>query len=402
MARNKKILTVFLLFFLLFVSFGPAAASDREIRDRSLPLLNRARQLFHEKNFRGAMKYAQQYKEAVPGDHQGWQVFGLSLYSLGNYDRAKKELEQAVKIHRDDFVSRTYLGSIELKKGRNEEAFVLLREASRQAPDYAQGHIFLGQAYLAEKNLIKARGEMRRAMACCPIPENDVYIQIANAYLAAKLPNDATYVYNKFLHDDPENAEINFHMGRVFESTGSKRAEFYYKKAVEFGPESARFKETLAQWYEKNGKAQESKTLYEEAAKTGNARPQTLFKVGMNHYGEGKIKEALPYLEQSLKGEPKNTTARLALSSAYLRSGNYDKSIAHNNQILKYDADNEVAYYNNACAYAMLGKKPQALAALKKAVQLEPENRKYAVQEKMFDSLKKDETFRTLTGEKKK
>ncbi len=87
----------------------------------------------------------------------------------------------------------------------------------------------------------------------------------------------------------------------------------------------------------------------------------------------------------------------MAISSIYLGSGDYKKCVQQCNLILRMQARNDTAYYNRACAYAMLGDRKNALESLKCAIQILPSNKDMAKDENYFKSIKGTDEFKKLT-----
>ncbi|HEY9662109.1 MAG TPA: tetratricopeptide repeat protein, partial [Allocoleopsis sp.] len=69
------------------------------------------------------------------------------------------------------------------------------------------------------------------------------------------------------------------------------------------------------------------------------------------------------------------------------------------NKAIELNSNYEIAWYNRACDYALLGDRKQAIENLRRAIELNPENREWAKTETDFDSVREDEQFRSLVEE---
>ena len=72
------------------------------------------------------------------------------------------------------------------------------------------------------------------------------------------------------------------------------------------------------------------------------------------------------------------------------------RAIACLEQVLKLNPDDELAWYNKACAYALQNNLDLAIDSLQKAIALNPKYREMAKEDRDFDNLKEDKRFQTL------
>ena len=98
----------------------------------------------------------------------------------------------------------------------------------------------------------------------------------------------------------------------------------------------------------------------------------------------------ISFYEGVLKRTPDYIEAIIPLAEAYTRKGLYKKGLEMDLRLTQLCADDPVAYYNLACSYALLGKKVDALTALKKAVALGYSD---------FAHLRKDADLKCLDGD---
>jgi tetratricopeptide (TPR) repeat protein len=77
----------------------------------------------------------------------------------------------------------------------------------------------------------------------------------------------------------------------------------------------------------------------------------------------------------------------------------YDKAIDGLQELLTESPDDPTSEFNLACAYALTGKKQEALDHLRRAVELDPEFRDNALTDSDLDSIREEPEFSAIAGE---
>jgi tetratricopeptide (TPR) repeat protein len=77
----------------------------------------------------------------------------------------------------------------------------------------------------------------------------------------------------------------------------------------------------------------------------------------------------------------------------------YDKAIEGLQELLAESPDDPTSEFNLACAYALTGKKQEALDHLRRAVELDPEFRDNARTDSDLDSIREEPEFSAIAGE---
>ena len=172
------------------------------------------------------------------------------------------------------------LGMIAHQRGDYEEAAKLIFKAVQQAPDYAEAHLNLGNAFKALNNNAKAinsfrtaahlkpdfaeaycnignalidDGDLDEALACCEkaIALNpklgDAYNNLGNAYRLKGQFEEALSAYQNAISVEPNHANSHFNMGLTHRELGNLDAEFAsYRRAIQHAPHNDIFWDALA------------------------------------------------------------------------------------------------------------------------------------------------------------
>ena len=78
----------------------------------------------------------------------------------------------------------------------------------------------------------------------------------------------------------------------------------------------------------------------------------------------------LRFFEGIIKQNPDYIEALIPLAEIYTRHGFYKKGLEMDQRLAKLCQDDPVVFYNLACSCALLGRKREALNALKRAIKL--------------------------------
>lgn len=395
--RITVILAVILAVILLCTVFQQHTPAMSEESSESRALKESIEKSMASHDYRKALKEVSEYLKLSPKDHWAYQTKGRCLFELKNYNGALKAAEKAVSLNKSDFVSLTIIGTVYLKKGNADKALSAFNSAISINPEYLGARVGAGRAYLQKKLPDRARKEFKAAKDAAVIIEPSLWAEIAESYDRSGMINDAIATYREFLQNEPEHARMYYLLGKAYEKKGDGRSLGAYQKAVEFGDKVILYHETLGDCLAKKKDYAGAVKEYEKAVTLGSTTPMIYYRLGLLLFRNGKTDKAVPYLEKAAGKKPDLINAHLALSSIYLGAEKYKECAAHCRIIIRYEPGNDTAWYNMACAYAMTGKKQEALSALKKAVELLPSNRKIAKDEKSFEALKNLPQFKAIT-----
>ncbi len=174
---------------------------------------------------------------------------------------------------------------------------------------------------------------------------------------------------------DPNLAEVLVARGLLF------YAQKKYGEAIEYARMAIERKagcpgayNVLARSYFASGRFQEAGALMERALEA-NGDDYNLYipiENALENLGQteaaSKIRQRhTRVLEQQLEMVPENVRARILLASNYVGSGEVDRAIVELKRAIVLRPDDSNILFNAACVYALLSRKQEALAMLKKA-----------------------------------
>ncbi len=98
----------------------------------------------------------------------------------------------------------------------------------------------------------------------------------------------------------------------------------------------------------------------------------------------------------SVPSSPQTAEERLLSATVALNSGDYDSALALLRHVQADDAENDLAEYMLAVIAAARGDESRTIDHLKRAIELNPENRALARQDGDFEALRANDAFRVL------
>jgi tetratricopeptide (TPR) repeat protein len=180
---------------------------------------NRGRVLLGEGNFESARVELSEAVRLNPGSAEAHANLGDALDRLGRPAEAMAEYRKSVGLS-PEFAGGHYdLGRALLLSGRSEAAADELRKAVRIDPGYAVAHNNLGLALARLGRLDEAIVEYRAALQCDP-GMREARLNVGNALFRLGRAEDAVTEYREVLRQDPEYAAAHRNLATALESLG--------------------------------------------------------------------------------------------------------------------------------------------------------------------------------------
>ena len=94
--------------------------------------------------------------------------------------------------------------------------------------------------------------------------------------------------------------------------------------------------------------------------------------------------------------QPRSKEERLVAATVALNAGDHQRTLTLLQDVLREDPASDLAEYMSAVVLAATGQREQAMERLRRAIELNPENRNLARQDTDLEALQDDEGFRRL------
>ncbi len=373
--------------------------------------------LLRARQFPAAVEAYEKQLRADPRNENAALGLAAAYYGVYNYDQMRQILRQAAAAHPASAAALVELGKLDIHLLHYDDAIAELERAVRRNPASAAAYEQLGVAYQAKGDEQNALQELSEAIRLAPTSASAHYFR---GSLYAERDDDRAYPDAKAAYRLEPTAQtrellakVAIHAGKCGEAIDALRP---LADREQTAPEDLYL---LSRAYKCAGQIQRAQEVQQEYEKRStqlqNAKTH---KMNADHLAasagemarQDRLPEALDLLQQALADDPENgpslavlakidfsrgdaSKAQEAIARA-LRSDPYNPdylyvqgkvletsdphaAIAAFKQVVLFNPKESDAYYEIGEIYTKLGARRQAAAALRKAVELSPEDPDY-------------------------
>ena len=345
-----------------------------------------------------AVKLLNKALELNPNRPDVYNALGGIAFSQGLYEQAITCLNKALKIDAKQPGFRSSIAFSLMALGRYAEAIEQLNENVQIFPESVYSHFLLGQAYLQQGDYDKARKHYLTAIkidqsyvnayyglftACSRLKQQDE----AREYMAAfkklkaeemKASKTRDRLYNDLVSTRQMVAENQIFAARIYQAgSRSDKAEELLQKAVKLDPNNTECLTELAGLYSTTNRPAEALKMYKRISEIQPRNPVCFFNIGVISAMLNRFDEAEEALREVIELAPEESGGYRELARLYLstkKSYGQTRKLAEKAVKLSKTAAN---YHVLSCACELDGDKTNALKAIEKAMQLDPDNVEY-------------------------
>ncbi|MBN1142675.1 MAG: PEP-CTERM system TPR-repeat protein PrsT [Deltaproteobacteria bacterium] len=331
---------------------GTALTHEMEGQDqKALEYFLKAKETKEPAGYLGLVKYHGQKKETeevLKTLDEGLQAHpkNLSLLAIkGQVLLGKKDLKAAESVYREmEALSpgKGYpvLAQIFQRQGEVKKAEDLAGEVIGKAPKSPYGYVLLASIQENQKNLKAAEETLARGLN--QNPDNpSLRMGLASLYEKQGRSSDALPIYRSLLEKNPRFYPARYALGAYFDRTGDKKAAVeYYSEVLKTAKNHTPTLNNLAYLYAVNyGDPDKALDLAMRAYRNEPGSPYVLDTLGFILLGKGRHEEALNLLRKADALLPGNKTIGYHLAQAYNRQGKKDEAKALLKKALEADGD---------------------------------------------------------------
>ena len=200
--------------------------------------LNSVVSLIQSGEIKNAIESLNNLIESYPNTPILFNLMGISLNSMLQFDKAAEAFLKAAKINPDYAEAFYNLGSSQKKLGKLDAAILSYKRAIEITPNYLDAYNNLGNIYKDLDRINEAINSYEWAISYGP-EYVLAYINLALLYSSFKLEK-ALFYFNKAIAINPNIPETHYSMGTILASLDQKNESVKsYEKAIELRPDFA-------------------------------------------------------------------------------------------------------------------------------------------------------------------
>jgi len=313
--------------------------------------------------------------ELEPGAPTSAEEVADVLYVRGRYQEAAEYYQRAVDAGSQDPDARYRLASSLVQVNRSDEALDHLQVAIAADPSNGEAHLLAGTLLNAKGRHAEAERELRAARPHINAG-GDYFAELGYALLQQDKLDEAKAVAGEFLRFDSGDARSHALLGEVFlHQKEYEPARVELIRALQINAREPRAQIALGRTWLGIGKGQgdgrdlaKARQILETAQ--GVPEGERLMVLGQVALAEGKVREAVTLLEQSLGIGASESPTRLALAEAKSRAQDYSGAAAELERARLLSSSDPAIPLSLAVAYAQLRDPVRASAEYLKAAQM--------------------------------
>ncbi|XP_061769115.1 protein O-mannosyl-transferase TMTC1 isoform X2 [Nerophis ophidion] len=254
-----------------------------------------------------------------------------------------------------------------------EEAERYYRNALDTNPQHNRALFNLG-------NLLKSQGKEKEAETLLKDSISfgphfaDAYSSLASLYADQKRFAEANEMYLKGIENCPDNSDLHNNYGVFLVDTGKEElAVAHYQQAIQLKPVHYVAMVNLGRLFRSSNKNKEAESWYKRALEV-STKVEILAPLGALYYNTGRYDEALRVYREAVRLQPENTDIWLALAQVLATAGHTKEAEKMTRNIISREDSCIECYRLLSSMYSKHGNHTEALEALNKALQQNPDD----------------------------
>ena len=362
----------------------------------ALDVMARLHYRFNESD--DALKYWQQAIDLNPQFCAAYHSIGVHYLEIGKHGEAVKYFRKALELEPDSSTFSVELAQSLIADGKAEEGIEILFKDLQVHPKSMATLAMLGHAHIQIRDYPAAKQYFEQAIeiapeytnayhglltACAALGEEELANKYAEKLKEMKERDDATH--RKMLKAFDDAVSVKAIMGEIYTSAANvylaenepQKAESYLKKALELAPRKAAAYEVLSWLYQLQGRKEEAARTLEALA---NVAPDNVA-AQMNYAAlcaeMGWFDKAEAACRRAIALTPHYAGGYVSLAQLYIQ---HNRNLLEAKELAQQAVDREPLaknFYWLAAACRVNQDQPGALAAIRRAVELDPGNSEY-------------------------
>jgi len=295
-----------------------------------------------------------------------------ALLRLGRLDEASVAATAAQRTIPQAPQPYLMLAQIDAQQGNRGRAAAALTKALQLDPGCAPAHLALGRLRAAEGNMDGALEAFDAAVRADPTSETTIRAKTAGL-IGQKRVKDALRFVEAAVNADDRNADLQALLGSVYvEKPDLGRAQAAFRRSLELDGRGVQARLGLAELAEREGHPIEAIAQLRVAVKESPSEPTAVPWLARLYRAAGQYDQAIAVLEGALQADPGQRAFALAVSDLYVAQGRHAEAIARMSELLGREPGLAAAYLTRSRAYAASGQGEAAIRDLNEAMRSTP------------------------------
>jgi tetratricopeptide (TPR) repeat protein len=314
----------------------------------------------------------QQIVQADPGQADAVHLLGTIAYRKGRFEQAVVLIGRALRLKPGAADYHTNIGLAYEASGQMDEAVRHYQQAAQIQPNSPEAHTFLGHAMLRQQRWERAMASYRHVLDVRPdwAPAHN---GLGLAWEQQGQLDEAIRCFQQALRANPQFAEAHYNLGNVLRRQDKLEDAIHcYREALRLNPHLAEACNNLGATLVRQGKLADATEWYRQALRINADFADAHSGLGHALERQDRPEEAAQCYRQALRLNPSSAEAPLGLGCALERLDQLDEAIACYRQALELNPRLAEAHNNLATALQRQEKFDEALASFDQAVRLRP------------------------------
>ncbi len=310
-------------------------------------------------------------------------------------DRAIACYQKAKSLDKESPEWPYYLGRMFFERSSLERALIELKESQALDSNYPRIYVWLGDLEMRREAFKNAKKNFKTYTEL--VPDNSYgYAGLAAAELALNELEAAHQSLRKALEIDPSSPTAHHVMGAYHKSKGeealaTKEANFVAAQIprpnpLKWDPRDIKLWRTLGPThhaiqrittYARVGDLESVDMLSQALISDYPNNADLLSGIALIYLNSNQAEKALEYGQKAVKAAPNNAAAAAILSSCFFDQKDYETALTYADKAITLDNQLPTGYIARSQVLEMLDRKDEAVAAIKKAIEIQPANVNY-------------------------
>ncbi|MBS0558075.1 MAG: tetratricopeptide repeat protein [Proteobacteria bacterium] len=242
-------------------------------------------------------------------DADALHLLGVLLHKRGNALDAEESIRSALMLDPECAQFHLSLGGVLMQQGRDAEAHAEFERAIELDPNAPEAHALLGYVHARAGDLAAAEDRFRigrRAEADDPM----LLLGLGNLYLAREQPDNALRFLARAAEQKPEDATIQFSLGRAFFEQGNYTfADKAFDNALRLDPGMSQVRLFRGRVCVREKRYADAQAIYEDLLARNEQTFGATAGLGDCARHRGHVLRALKFYRRALALEPDNPGA---------------------------------------------------------------------------------------------